>query len=115
MTVNTRGLDQRLDRDEAEDEVMIHKDPRSHSSRAIPLHLQLKRIKITQFQDEVRLGSMDATILIDETVSRELTEHNMVAKRAQQRKNTLPTTTLRNVHYACTWACPTSSGSNLLL
>ena len=41
-------LDQRLDSDEAEDEVMIHKDPRSHSSRAIPLHLQLKRIKITQ-------------------------------------------------------------------
>ena len=55
---------------------------------------------------------MDATIVIDETVSRELTEHNMVAKRAvfnQQRKNTLPTTTLHNVHYACRWACPTSS------
>ena len=55
---------------------------------------------------------MDATIVFDETVSRELTEHNMVAKKAgfnQQRKNTLPTTTLRNVHYACTWACPTSS------
>ena len=48
MTVNTRELDQRLDRDEAEDEVMIYKDPRSHSSRGIPLHLQLKRIKITQ-------------------------------------------------------------------
>ena len=55
---------------------------------------------------------MDAIILFDETVSRELTEHNMVAKKAgfnQQRKNTLPTMTLRNVHYACTWACPTSS------
>ena len=113
MTVNTRELDQRLDRDEAEDEIMIHKDPRSHLSRAIPLHLLLKRIKITQFQDEVRLGSMDATIVIDETVSQELTEHTMVAKRAgfnQQRKNTLPTTTLHNVHYACTWACSTSSG-----
>ena len=57
---------------------------------------------------------MDATIVFDETVSRELTEHNMVAKKAgfnQQRKNTLPTTTLRNVHYACTWACPTSSAA----
>ena len=55
---------------------------------------------------------MDVTIVIDKTVSRELTEHNMVVKRAgfyEQRKNTLPTTTLRNVHYACTWACPTSS------
>ena len=113
MTVNTRGLD----RDEAEDEVMIHKDPRSHSNRAIPFHFQLKRIKITQFQDEVWLGSMDATIVIDETVSRELTEHNMVAKRAgfnEQRKNTLLTTTLRNVHYACTWACPTSSAVGLV-
>ena len=76
MTVNTRGLDQRLDRDEGEDKVMIHKDPWSHSSRAIPFHLQLKRIKITQFQDKVRLGLMDVTIVIDETVSRELTEHN---------------------------------------
>ena len=56
---------------------------------------------------------MDVTVVIDETVSRELTEqNNMVARRAgfnQQRKNTLPTTTLRNVHYTCTWACPTSS------
>ena len=59
---------------------------------------------------------MDATIVIDEPVSRELTKHNMVAKWAgfnQQRKNTLPTTTLRNVHYAYTWACPTSSGLGL--
>ena len=42
---------------------------------------------------------MDVTIVIDETVSRELTEHNMVAKRAgfnQQRKNTLLTMPLRN-------------------
>ena len=56
---------------------------------------------------------MDATIVIDETVSRELTKHNMVAKRAgfnQQRKiHCLQRRYVMYLRYACTWACSTSS------
>ena len=92
---------------------MINKDPWSHLSR-YPTPPPIKAHKITQFQDEVRLGLMDVTIVIDETVSRELTEHNTYGGQkggfqSTTEKYTLPTTTLRNVHYACTWACPTSS------
>ena len=52
---------------------------------------------------------MMETVVIDKTVLRELTEHNKVAKNTGFNNNGKIhfLTTLHNVHYACTWACPT--------
>ena len=52
---------------------------------------------------------MTETIVIDKIVLRELTEHNKVAKRIGFNNNGKIhfLMTLRNVHYVCTWACPT--------
>ena len=55
------------------------------------------------------MGLMTETIVINKTVLRELTEHNKMAKRTSFNNNSKIhfLTTLHNVHYMCTWACPT--------